>query len=157
MNFLVSRPEIGELDFKESRTAKHPFKRFKIDIREEIVTLKDKSAAPPPRNNHLAPSEWQAVLDSDEDAVIIDVRNFYETEIVMFKGAHDMDLKKFSEFPSRLKDLNLPRDKKVLMYCTGGIRCEKAIIEMQRQGYQNVFQLEGGILRYLEEFPEGSF
>ncbi len=157
-SFMQSLSEIGELSFKESKSDKHPFKRFKVDIREEIVTLKDVEAVPQSqKNNHLSPAEWKEVLASEEDFVLIDTRNFYETDIGVFKNAIDMHLSKFSEFPDKIKELNVPKEKKVLMYCTGGIRCEKAILDMQKQGYGNVFQLEGGILKYLEEFPEQEF
>lgn len=156
--FLCGQPQIGELVFKDSYTDKHPFKRFKIDLREEIVTLKDREALPKKtQNNHLSAALWQEALESAEEYVLIDTRNFYETEIGLFKGALDLNLQKFSEFPEKVKQLNIPKEKKVLMYCTGGIRCEKAIIDMQRQGYNNVYQLDGGILKYLEEFPNNNF
>lgn len=157
-SYLQSLTEIGELVFKESENDKHPFRRFKVDIREEIVTLKDPNAVPEKlKNNHLSPAEWQQVLESDEDILLLDTRNFYETEIGLFKGATDLQMKKFSDFPEKVKELNLPKEKKVLMYCTGGIRCEKAILDMQKQGYENVFQLDGGILKYLEEYPSKDF
>lgn len=155
---LKELPEIGELTFKESKAENHPFRRFKVDIREEIVTLKDTAAVPRSiTNNHLPPREWQRVLESEPDVVLIDTRNSYETEIGIFEGAIDLNLKKFSDFPEKVKELQIPREKKVLMYCTGGIRCEKAILDMQKQGYENVFQLEGGILKYLEEYPHQKF
>ena len=158
IGFIEEQDQIGALECKESYGSFQPFRRFKVDIREEIVTLKDKEIVPEcENNNHLTPKEWQAVLDSKEDFVLIDTRNFYETDVGLFPGAIDLKLKKFSEFPQRVKDLNIPRDKKILMYCTGGIRCEKAIIDMQRDGYQKVFQLQGGILKYLEELPNQSF
>lgn len=153
-NILQADPLIGELVFKDSLSSRMPFRRFKADIRQEIVTIKQEDAIPgSPVNNHLSPAEWNAVLKSGEDVVLLDTRNVYETEIGIFRGATDMNLRKFSEFPDKVRDLGIPRDKKVLMYCTGGIRCEKAIIDMQKEGYRNVFQLEGGILKYLEEFP----
>jgi UPF0176 protein len=156
-NYLQTLPEIGELVFKESQSENHPFKRFKVDIREEIVTLKDPNHVPEKaNNNHLNPKEWQKVIES-EDCLLLDTRNFYETEIGVFSGAVDLKLKKFSEFPEKVKELGLSKEKKILMYCTGGIRCEKAILDMQKEGFQNVFQLEGGILKYLEEFPEKNF
>lgn len=155
---IQSYPEIGELLFKESAAKKHPFKRFKVDVREEIVTLKDEGVVPSTAdNNHLSPAQWQLLLESEEELVVLDTRNFYETELGKFEGAVDLNLNKFSEFPERVKSLGLDKERKVLMYCTGGIRCEKAIIEMQRQGFKNVFQLEGGILKYLEEFPKQKF
>jgi UPF0176 protein len=89
--------------------------------------------------------------------VIVDARNDYEYAIGKFKGAIDPSIKTFSEFPEFVKKGELPKDKKVMMYCTGGIRCEKALLEMEKQGYSDVYQLEGGILAYLQQFPEGNF
>jgi UPF0176 protein len=157
-DYLMSLPEIGALEFKNSRADKKPFRRFKVDIREEIVTIKNSDLLPQTgKNNHLSPQEWQAVLDSEEDFVLIDTRNFYETDVGVFKDAIDLRLKKFSDFGDKVRALNIDKKKKVLMYCTGGIRCEKAILEMQSDGFENVFQLEGGILKYLEELPNKSF
>src|SRR5690606_33303572 len=107
-------------------------------------------------HNHLPPKDWESTLN-DPDVVVIDTRNWYETQVGKFKNAVDLNINEFREFPEAVKKLNLPKEQKVLMYCTGGIRCEKAILEMNRQGYENVFQLEGGILKYLEQFPNKSW
>jgi len=156
--FLMAQPEIGSLEWKDSKSISKPFRRFKIDIRKEIVTIKDQAVIPEkPKNNHLSPKEWQEVLDSNEKVFMVDTRNFYETEVGMFRGAVDLKLRKFSDFPEKMRSLDVPKESKVLMYCTGGIRCEKAIVDLQRAGYSNVFQLEGGILKYLEEFPNKDF
>ena len=156
--YLSSISEFAAIQFKDSRSQKMPFRRFKVDIRQEIVALKNGDGAPDSsEGTYLSPSEWQEIIESEEDVVVLDTRNFYETELGMFDGAVDMHLEKFSEFPEALRKLNLPLDCKVLMYCTGGIRCEKALPAMKRAGYENVFQLEGGIIRYLEEFPNSKF
>jgi len=147
-----------EIAFKDSFADKMPFARFKVDLRTEIITTKDLSiSSEESRGTHLAPREWHHLIESDPDVVIVDTRNDYETEIGIFKGALDPKIKKFSEFQSYIEQGHLPRDKKLLLYCTGGIRCEKAVPEVKRLGYENVYQLEGGILRYLEEYPEGYF
>lgn len=157
-NFLMSHSEIGKLEWKNSRASFQPFRRFKIDIRDEIVTIKKDDVLPQAeKNNHLSPTEWQAVLDSDEEFLLLDTRNFYETDVGVFEGAIDMRMKHFSHFAEKMQNLKIEKDKKVLMYCTGGIRCEKAILEMQKDGYENVYQLQGGILKYLEEFPNKNF
>jgi UPF0176 protein len=91
------------------------------------------------------------------EAVILDTRNDYEVEIGKFRGARDFALKEFSDFPRAVAESGIAKDAPVLMYCTGGIRCEKAILEMNAQGYKNVHQLDGGILNYLEKFPDQGF
>ena len=142
----------GEITFKDSYSDEQPFKRWFVKIRPEIVSLGDTNIVPNGKNNHLSPEEWDAMIDS-EDVVILDTRNDYETEIGIFEGAVDPKLHCFQEFPDYVKHCDIPKDKKVLMYCTGGIRCEKASMEMQKQGYENVYQLDGGILKYMQERP----
>ena len=144
----------GEITFKDSYSDFRPFKRWLVKVRDEIVAIKDKSIFPDGDRNHLSPEEWHDVL-SEEDVVLIDTRNICETDIGMFQGAIDPRLNSFGEFPQWVKDCGIPKDKKVLMYCTGGIRCEKALISMEREGYENVFQLKGGILDYLAQYPDG--
>ena len=143
--------------FKDSTCEKQPFRRFIIHTREEIVTLGHPEMVPNGRCRHLSPEEWQAVIDSSEEYVLLDTRNFYETEVGVFKGAIDPKISTFGEFSNKIPELNLPKDKKILMYCTGGIRCEKAILAMEHAGYDNCYQLEGGILAYFEKFPNKSF
>jgi UPF0176 protein len=148
-----------DLFFKDSVSDVCPFRRFRVKIRPEIVTLGDASLVPwdmDGRNHHLTPSEWNNVM-KNEDHVMIDTRNWYETKIGTFKGALNPMTDKFTEFPKFLENNNIPKDKKILIFCTGGIRCEKGILEVQRQGYKNVFQLYGGILNYLNEFPNDQF
>lgn len=155
---LLEVPEFSGLIFKDSASEQAPFRRFKIDVRPEIVTLKADGCKPASsQNNHLSPDEWQRILEAEEDFVLIDTRNFYETELGMFHGAVDLKLEKFSDFPEAVEKLGIEKDRKVLMYCTGGIRCEKAILSMQSAGYSKVYQLEGGILKYLEQYPKQKF
>lgn len=150
---LSNQLKCDDIIFKDSWAERNPFRRFKVKLRSEIVTIGDPNLFPErSRNNHITPTEWNRMMEQ-EDVVIIDTRNKYETELGKFKDALDPELKTFGEFPEFVANSGIPKEKKVLMYCTGGIRCEKAILEMQRQGYKNVFQLEGGILKYLEEFP----
>lgn len=142
----------GEITFKDSYADTQPFKRWFVKVRKEIVTLGDTDIVPNGKHNHLSPEEWEHMMEQ-EDVVILDTRNTYETEIGMFEGALDPKIKSFQEFPDYVEKSGIPKDKKVLMYCTGGIRCEKACLEMERQGYRNVYQLDGGILRYMQERP----
>ena len=155
---VLEIPGFDPVIWKDSTSEKKPFKRLVIDIRTEIVTMKRPDLFPEKTsNNHLSPSDWHQALNSNDDFVLLDTRNDYETQVGIFRGAVDPKLKVFSEFGPWVTNSNIPKDKKVLMYCTGGVRCEKAILEMQSQGYNNVFQLEGGILKYLEEFPHQNF
>jgi len=145
------------LDFKDSEADRHPFRRFKVDIRKEIVAIGKEDIKPGGKNGHLSPEEWHRILKNQEDVVVLDTRNFYETSLGKFKGALDPAISKFNEFPDFVKNCSIEKNKRVLMYCTGGIRCEKAAIEMQNQGFKNVYQLDGGILKYLEQYPEGEY
>lgn len=156
--YLTELPEFGGIIFKDSTAPFMPFRRFKLDLREEIVTLKRSDIFPGSgKNHHLSPAEWHAALQSGEEIVLLDTRNTYETEIGMFRGAVDPHIENFSDFPAFVEKQHYPKEKKILMYCTGGIRCEKALIYMQEQGYENVFQLEGGILNYLQQYPDGEW
>jgi UPF0176 protein len=146
----------GTMKFKDSPSNVRPFKKFKVKIKEEIVALKDPSVVPDRPNNHLSPEEWNAVL-TKEDVVVIDVRNWYETKLGTFKNAIDPKTLRFSQFPEFVQKSGIPKDKKVLMYCTGGIRCEKASVAMQQQGYDQVYQLDGGILNYIQHYPNQQF
>jgi UPF0176 protein len=146
-------PEYGIIQFKDSKSDFAPFKRLKIVIRDEIVTLDRPDIIPTQSvNHHLSPKEWHEQLSKNDDYVLIDTRNTYEVEIGKFKGAIDPETIQFTEFPKFVKKQNYPKDKKILMYCTGGIRCEKALVYMQQEGYENVYQLDGGILNYLQEY-----
>ncbi len=147
-------PELSII--KTSGSDKPPFRRFVVKIREEIVTLGRPEFVPGGEHRHLSPEEWHQMLQQ-EDVVVIDTRNDYEIEIGTFEKAIDLNIKEFTEFPDKIKDLGSDKEKPHLIFCTGGIRCEKAIYEMEQQGYKNVFQLDGGILNYMEQFPEGHF
>lgn len=147
-----------ELFFKDSESFKPPFRRFKVKIREEIVTTGIPEVMPPEgKNYHLSPTEWNKVLKEENDFVMIDTRNWYEYKIGTFKGALNPNIEKFTDFPQYIEAQGIPKDKKMLIFCTGGIRCEKGILELQNQGYQNVYQLEGGILNYMKEHPHDQF
>jgi UPF0176 protein len=154
-------PEIfkgSEFTFKHSNADKIPFARFKIDLRPEIVTIGDTTISSQGSvGTYLTPSEWHQALLNDPDVVLVDTRNDYETDIGVFEGAIDPRIRKFSDFGGFVEQQGLPKDKKLFLYCTGGIRCEKAVPEVKRLGYENVYQLEGGILKYLEEYPNGKF
>ncbi len=157
-SWIQSRFQAPDLIFKNSFAPTMPFRRFKVKIRQEIVTLGTPELKPDTANNHhLTPSQWNQVLTEESDFLLIDTRNWYETKVGTFKGAINPGIDQFTDFPQWLESQSYPKDKKMLIFCTGGIRCEKGILELQRKGYDNVFQLEGGILKYIEERPNDQF
>lgn len=157
-NFICDYFSCPNLFFKDSHSEKAPFRRFKVKIREEIVTTGIPEIMPPEgKNQHLSPEEWNKVLKEENDYVMIDTRNWYEYKIGTFKGALNPNIEKFTEFPAYIEQQGISKDKKMLIFCTGGIRCEKGILELQKQGYHNVFQLDGGIINYMKEFPNDQF
>lgn len=150
-SWILSRFHPAKILFKDSFSDLPPFRRFSVKIREEIVTLKTPELTPDMRqNHHLSPQEWEKVM-KEEDVIIVDTRNWYEYKIGTFQGAINPKIDQFTEFPEWIEQQNYDKNKKMLIFCTGGIRCEKGILEMQRRGFQNVYQLEGGILNYLEQ------
>ncbi|MEZ0324276.1 MAG: rhodanese-like domain-containing protein [Fimbriimonas sp.] len=149
---------IEDLRFKDSESDVAPFLTISVDIRDEIVTMKKPGLVPAPsENRHLCAKEWHEMLSSDTPKIVIDTRNDYETIAGKFRGAIDPQIENFAEWSSYLDKAEIPRDVPVLIYCTGGIRCEKAILEMKDRGFEDVYQLRDGILGYLEEFPNGLF
>lgn len=147
--------ELGgaDLDFKESPGTPSAFSELKIKLKPEIVTLGKPDLVPRGSHGHIGPKEWNQKL-RDGDVCLLDVRNDYEVRIGRFEGAVDLGLSEFREFPDRLREAGLDKSKTTLIYCTGGIRCEKALLEMKEQGFSDVYQLDGGILKYLETYGE---
>ncbi len=155
---VVQNLKLDFLLFKDSTSNMAPFRRFKVKIRPEIVTLGTPELIPTlEKNHHLSPQEWNDVLKNEKDILVIDTRNWYETKIGTFKNAVNPRTDQFTEFPKFMEQNNFDKNKKVLIFCTGGIRCERGILELQRQGFDDVYQLEGGILNYLQEFPDDQF
>ena len=152
---IRSIPELAALEHKESRAADMPFLRMKVRLKREIVTMGVDGIDPLASvGTYVDPQDWNALI-SDPDTIVIDTRNDYETAIGTFRGAIDPHTKTFREFPDWVRNRRDLGDKpKIAMFCTGGIRCEKATAFMKAEGYENVFHLKGGILKYLEEVPE---
>jgi len=143
-----------DIRFKDSTSDVRPFRRLTVDVRKEIVTLKRPDLVPEiTENSHLSPKEWHEMLSSENPPVLIDTRNTYETLTGKFKGAIDPQLKTFADWNTYLNNADLPKDQPVMIYCTGGIRCEKAIMAMHTRGFEKVYQLRDGILGYLAEYP----
>jgi UPF0176 protein len=138
------------IGFKSDSSDYLPFAKLICKTRDEIVALNEE-ADPAEGGTYLEPDEWKQVMESDQEYVMIDVRNDYESEIGHFEGALTPQVENFYEFPEWLDNLKVDKDKKVLMYCTGGIRCEKFSVLMKERGWDDVNQLHGGILRYGKE------
>ena len=153
--FLRSQPEFTNLEHKESWASSMPFLRMKVRLKKEIVTMGVENIDPNRVvGTYVAPQDWNALI-SDPDTLVIDTRNDYETAIGTFRGAIDPKTKSFRDFPDWVKNnTGLHNKPKIAMYCTGGIRCEKATAFMKEQGFEEVYHLKGGILKYLEEMPQ---
>jgi UPF0176 protein len=149
-DFLRSLPGFERTEFKEDVCEENPFRKLIVKTRPEIVTLKAHERIDPSRGTgpRLMPDEWRRRLESGGDYVLLDTRNHYEWAIGHFEGALLPEIENFYDFPRWVDAAGLDKDKMILMYCTGGIRCEKAALLMERRGYKNVFQLHGGIIHY---------
>jgi len=152
--YLRRDSRLANLAHKESYAKEPPFYRMKVRLKKEIVTLGVPGVSPTKQvGKYLKPAEWNRLLE-DPNVVLIDTRNDYEVRIGTFKGAIDPKTKSFSELPTWVRDQAALNGKpKVAMFCTGGIRCEKSTAFMLSEGFSEVYHLEGGILKYLEEVP----
>lgn len=155
LDYLRQNPRLADLEHKESYADEHPFYRMKVRLKKEIVTLGVAGVSPTKQvGTYIKPEDWNALI-SDPDVILIDTRNDYEVDIGTFKGALDPKTTTFREFPEYVaNNLDRTKHKKVAMFCTGGIRCEKASSYMMDQGFEEVYHLQGGILKYLETVPE---
>ncbi|TAH10337.1 MAG: rhodanese-related sulfurtransferase [Curvibacter sp.] len=153
--YLRADPLFADLQHKESFTEKAPFYRMKVRLKKEIVTMHVEGISPTQMaGTYVKPEDWNALI-SDPDVVVVDTRNDYEVEIGTFVGAINPHIKSFSALPAWVQQSEQLRPQggkkpKVAMFCTGGIRCEKSTAYMRAQGYDEVYHLEGGILKYLE-------
>ncbi len=154
LDYLRADPRLADLEHKESSDDLMPFHRMKVKLKREIVTMGVPGIDPNDVvGTYVDPADWNALLD-DPEVVLIDTRNDYECDIGTFRGAIDPRTTNFREFPAYVRaNLDPRRQRKVAMFCTGGIRCEKASAFMLREGFEEVYHLRGGILKYLEEVP----
>ncbi len=152
--FLHADARLATLEHKESMTEEMPFYRMKVRLKKEIVTLGVPGIDPNEKvGTYVVPEDWNALI-SDPDVLVVDTRNDYECDIGTFRGAVDPKTATFRDFPAYVRqNLDPKKHKKVAMFCTGGIRCEKATTFMLEQGFENVYHLQGGILKYLEKIP----
>ena len=150
IRYIEELINVNELDIKKNQTNFLPFNRMKVRLKNEIVSLGlgtidiDRFTG-----KFIEPSEWDNIL-KDKNAIILDVRNIFEIEIGNFLNAKNPQTKSFREFPLQIEKLNLNKNDQIAMYCTGGIRCEKASSYLKMKGFKNVSQLNGGIIKYLE-------
>jgi UPF0176 protein len=155
IEFLEKLPGFHGAEIKLSTAATMPFRRMKVRLKKEIVTM-GVAAIDPVREagTYVSPDEWNRLI-ADPETIVVDTRNVYEVALGTFTGATDPETESFREFPSWIdRNRERFRGRKIAMFCTGGIRCEKASAYMRSAGVEEVFHLKGGILKYLEEVPE---
>ncbi len=155
LEFLKSNERLADLEHKESHAEEPPFYRMKVRLKREIVTMGLPEVDPTETaGTYVKPEDWNDLI-SDPDVVLVDARNDYEVAIGTFKGAISPYTKSFRELPDWLREQFAGREKtKVAMFCTGGIRCEKSTAFLRSEGFEDVYHLQGGILKYLETVPE---
>jgi UPF0176 protein len=148
---LREDPRFEDLHYKESWAAELPFYRMKVRLKKEIVSLGVEGVDPRSKvGKYVAPEDWNSLI-SREDVRLVDTRNHYEYNLGSFAGAEDPNTESFRDFPAwASKNLDPAKDRNVAMFCTGGIRCEKATSYLLELGFENVYHLDGGILNYLE-------
>ncbi|MDD9908934.1 MAG: rhodanese-related sulfurtransferase [Ahrensia sp.] len=153
--WLTVQPRFADLDIKESWASEAPFYRMKVRLKREIVTLGAGDLNPSHNaGTYVDAQDWNELI-ADPDVVLVDTRNDYEVAIGSFKGAIDPKTASFRDFPKWVDDnLSDEKGKKVAMFCTGGIRCEKSTALLKSKGFDEVYHLKGGILKYLETVPE---
>lgn len=153
ISLLKSDKRFANIEIKYSSTNKQPFHRMKVRLKKEIVTIGLPEINPNKKvGTYVKPDDWNDLI-SDPNVVVIDTRNKYETKIGSFQNALDPETSSFREFPDWVKKFKSSKEnanKKIAMFCTGGIRCEKASSLMKEEGFENVYHLQGGILKYLE-------
>ncbi len=147
---LISCKEFRDIQFRETLVGDEAYRKMFVRVRKEIVTF-DTNVDYSKAARKIEPKQLKKILDEKEDVILLDVRNNYETKIGKFSGAIDLDIKKFTEFKSKINSLRSLKDKMIVTYCTGGVRCEKASAFLMENGFNNVFQLDGGILNYSDK------
>ncbi len=152
--FLKADPRLSALSHKESTCDKMPFRRTKVRLKREIVTMGVDNIDPVhAAGTYVKPKDWNALI-ADPAVTVIDTRNAYEVELGSFERAIDPATESFREFPDFARtQLDPEKHRKIAMFCTGGIRCEKATAYLRQIGFEEVYHLEGGVLKYLEEVP----
>ncbi len=151
-SILRSQSQFADINFKEEISTFHPFKKMIVRVKKEIIRM-DKQLNLQKTGKYITPRELIDLYNSDEEFIVLDTRNNYESDVGKFKGAITPDIDSFRDFPKVLADLEDKKDKKIITYCTGGIRCEKATAYMLQEGFSDVYQLKDGILNFCKEYP----
>ena len=153
IDFMESDSQFLNIPLKKTYSETQPFRRMKVRLKKEIISLGRDDIDPRElTGEYVTPQELLSMYENNEDVVVLDTRNEYETRVGLFENAVDLQLDTFRDFPKAIKQLPEEyKDKQIVMYCTGGIRCEKASAVMLKAGFTNVKQLEGGVLDYFKE------
>ena len=152
LSFLKSDERFSDMDFKESFSEEQPFNRMLVRLKKEIIAFDFHFDPAKDQGKYIDPKTLKKWLDSDQDIVLLDTRNDYEVEIGSFKNALKPPMKSFKDFKQVVQSLDPSlKEKTIVTFCTGGVRCEKAAPYMEAQGFKDVYQIEGGILKYFEE------
>ena len=150
---LAEKVGLDRAEVKYSTSQEQPFKRLKFKVKQEIIAFRKAKVDPTKVGKYVEPKDWDA-LTADSDVLLLDTRNQYETDLGTFNGASLPAIDKFSDFTDYVhQNLDATKHRKVAMFCTGGIRCEKASSFLLQEGFEEVYHLKGGILRYLEQIP----
>lgn len=155
LDFLREDSRLADLQWKESSASKQPFRKMRVRLKKEIVTMGVPDVDPTQlAGTYVSPEDWNELI-SDPEVIVIDTRNDYEVEIGSFERAINPDLQSFGQLPEWLESqLDVDTQPRVAMFCTGGIRCEKSTALLKQAGIKEVYHLDGGILKYLERIPE---
>ena len=151
--FMEEDPRFLDIPLKKTYSETQPFRRMKVRLKKEIISLGRDDINPRElTGEYISPQELYAMYENNEDVIVLDTRNEYETRVGLFENAVDLQLDTFRDFPQAIEELPEEyKEKQIVMYCTGGIRCEKASAVMLKAGFSDVKQLEGGVLDYFKE------
>ena len=153
IKFIEQNPKFKDIPLKKTFSATQPFRRMKVRLKKEIISLGRDDINPKEiTGEYISPQELFEIYENKKDVIVLDIRNEYETRVGAFENSIDLQLDTFRDFPSAVQTLpDEYKDKQIVMYCTGGIRCEKASAVMMKAGFSDVRQLEGGVLDYFKE------
>tara|TARA_Y100001935_G_scaffold249331_1_gene247765 strand:+ start:26 stop:973 length:948 start_codon:yes stop_codon:yes gene_type:complete len=156
VSIIKKKLNVKNFAIRENSVDFHPFNRMKIRLKKEIVSLgQGKLDIKNDKDKYIDPSDWNKII-SDPNVIVIDVRNSFEIKIGKFMGSNNPQTECFRDFPIRIDELKFKKDNKIAMYCTGGIRCEKASAYLNKKGFKDVVQLKGGIINYLQFINENN-
>jgi UPF0176 protein len=154
LHLLAEQTGLARAEVKFATAPERPFGRLKFQIKQEIIPFRKATVDPSRAGTYVQPADWNTLI-ADPEVLLLDTRNHYEVELGTFANAANPGIETFSDFATYVREhLDPTRHRKVAMFCTGGIRCEKASAFLLQQGFPEVYHLKGGILKYLEEVPE---